>query len=712
MVKMNLDEKQLQIFIDDLDKIIESVSGYSVEKIDDKISTLKKNFQNKIKDFFNENRKLNIGVIGQVKAGKSSFLNTLLFDGKEILPKASTPKTATLTKMEYSENNIIEIKYYEQEDWNEIEERASLDCDEEIFTSARELVDLARKNGINTAECLRKGTERLEFSTYDELVLCLNDYVGENGKYTPIVESVTLYLNKEEFKGISIVDTPGLNDPIVSRTIRTKEFMEVCDVVFFLSQAGSFLDKSDWTLLSSQLPQKGVKKLVLIASKYDSGIRDVLKKPTKDNPFRKTGSSNVDSIPDACKLISKKLKERARLKVEEFIDDLKKYGSEPELIEVIKQCAEPVLVSAMVYNMSNKPESEYSSEELNVFNALKTYSSNIIEDMRLLGNIDEVREIFNGAVKEKENLLFEKSKTFVPNALAELRTILNAGKEKAEKKVVVLKNSDKESLDDQRKIIEKQISNIKADITSLFADLQTTVESEKGKAVHEISSISKDYTSVREHTGTHTRVGSYTTGHLWWKETHKYTYEEHYSYFIAADAVDNLTKYSLEATEHITEVFTESIQLKDLKRRLLNIVVDNFDMGSEKYDSGFFKRIVDDTVTSIEIPIFKIDCGDIISKISSQFTGELTSSSDKNALVVALGNAIDKINGIVADRLVEAVKNFKGELKKTSDEVQDKLLENINKEFDELIAQCECKEKEIAEYNKYIEVLGNELAKL
>lgn len=709
---MNADDKQLQIFIDDLDKVIESVSGYSVEKIDDKISALKKSFQNKIKDFFNENRKLNIGVIGQVKAGKSSFLNTLLFDGKEILPKASTPKTATLTKMEYSENNIIEIKYYAQEDWNEIEERASLDCDEEIFTSARELVDLARKNGINTSECLAKGTEKLEFATYDELILCLNDYVGENGKYTPIVESVTLYLNKEEFKGLSIVDTPGLNDPIVSRTIRTKEFMEVCDVVFFLSQSGSFLDKSDWTLLSSQLPQKGVKKLVLIASKYDSGIRDVLKKPTTDSPFRKSSANSVDNIPDACKLISKKFKERAKLKVEEFIDDLKKYGSEPELIEVIKQCTEPVLISAMVYNMSNKPESEYNSEELNVFNALKKYSSNIVEDMRLLGNIDEVRQIFNGVVEEKESLLVEKSKSFIPNALAELRMILTASIEKAERKMTVLKKNDKESLDAQRIAIEKQISNIKADIGSLFADLQTTVETEKGKAVRDLSRMSKDFTSVREHSGTITRIGSYTTGHLWWKKKHTYPYEEHYSYFIAADAVDNLRKYSMEATNHIAEVFTESIQLKDLKRRLLNIVVDNFDMGSEKYDSSFFKRIVDETVTSIELPVFRIDCGDIISKISSQFTGELTSSSDKNALVDALGNALDKINGIVVDRLVDGVRKFKEELKETSEGVQSKLLENINKEFDELLAQCECKEKEIAEYNRYIEVLGNELAKL
>ena len=280
------------------------------------------------------------------------------------------------------------------------------------------------------------------------------------------------------------------------------------------------------------------------------------------------------------------------------------------------------------------------------------------------------------------------------------------------KKMSVLKNNDKETLDNQRKIIEKQISSIKGDISSLFSDLYTTIETEKGKAVREISSISKEYTSVRERSGSNTRVGTYTTGHLWWKKTHTYTYEEHYSYFIAADAVDNLRKYSMEASNHITEVFTESIQLKEMKRRLLNIVVDNFDMGSEKYDSGFFKRIVDETIYSIEIPILKIDCGDTISKISSQFTGELTSSSEKNALVDALGNALDRINSIITDRLVDGVKKFKEGMKETSDELQNKLLENINKEFDQLIAQCECKEKEIAEYSEYIDVLSKELAKL
>ena len=251
------DNKQFNIFVDNTNGIIERLSAKAAKE---DISTLEKlvaNFKYKTEDFYRTERKLNIGVIGQVKAGKSSFLNTLLFNGKDILPKASTPKTATLTKMEYSDRNIISIEYYSVDEWEILKENAAVDLDDDVYTAAREIVGMVERNGVEPDAYLKKGHDEIEFDTYDDLIASLNNYVGEDGKFTPIVKAVTLYLNKEEFKGLSIVDTPGLNDPILSRTIRTKEFMEVCDVVFFLSQSGSFLDKSDWELLASQLPQKG-----------------------------------------------------------------------------------------------------------------------------------------------------------------------------------------------------------------------------------------------------------------------------------------------------------------------------------------------------------------------------------------------------------------------------------------------------------------------
>ena len=44
-----------------------------------------------------QNRLMNIGIVGRVKAGKSSLLNALVFDGEPILPKAATPRLVALT---------------------------------------------------------------------------------------------------------------------------------------------------------------------------------------------------------------------------------------------------------------------------------------------------------------------------------------------------------------------------------------------------------------------------------------------------------------------------------------------------------------------------------------------------------------------------------------------------------------------------------------
>ena len=92
---------EFQRFTDCAEEIAALLAGYDRGEDAEGVRRLITNFQMKTEDFCRENKKLNIGVVGQVKAGKSSFLNTLLFGGQEILPKAATPKTATLTKMEY-----------------------------------------------------------------------------------------------------------------------------------------------------------------------------------------------------------------------------------------------------------------------------------------------------------------------------------------------------------------------------------------------------------------------------------------------------------------------------------------------------------------------------------------------------------------------------------------------------------------------------------
>lgn len=70
-----------------------------------------------------ENRGLKVGIIGRVKAGKSSLLNALIFEGKDVLPKAATPMTASLTVLKYAQNLSTEVEFYSQENISELKNK-------------------------------------------------------------------------------------------------------------------------------------------------------------------------------------------------------------------------------------------------------------------------------------------------------------------------------------------------------------------------------------------------------------------------------------------------------------------------------------------------------------------------------------------------------------------------------------------------------------
>ncbi|GAA9994270.1 dynamin family protein [Helicobacter pylori] len=73
-----------------------------------------------LKELQDTNRDLKVGIIGRVKAGKSSLLNALIFEGVEVLPKAATPMTASLTVLKYANTLSTEVEFYSQKDIAEL----------------------------------------------------------------------------------------------------------------------------------------------------------------------------------------------------------------------------------------------------------------------------------------------------------------------------------------------------------------------------------------------------------------------------------------------------------------------------------------------------------------------------------------------------------------------------------------------------------------
>ncbi|GAA8469267.1 hypothetical protein HpBT249_12880 [Helicobacter pylori] len=69
-----------------------------------------------LKEMQDTDKNLKVGIIGCVKAGKSSLLNALIFEGKDVLPKAATPMTASLTVLKYAKTLSAQVEFYSPKD--------------------------------------------------------------------------------------------------------------------------------------------------------------------------------------------------------------------------------------------------------------------------------------------------------------------------------------------------------------------------------------------------------------------------------------------------------------------------------------------------------------------------------------------------------------------------------------------------------------------
>lgn len=402
-----------------------------------------------------EEEKLTIGVIGQMKAGKSTFLNSFIF-GDTILPAASSPMTASLSYITYGPEKKLVAEFYTPDEWSELRMTASRTIDEGLEDSAEGSKIQAAKELVSKSTRISQINKLLGTSKEDSFENLIQ-YVGAEGQFIAITKSVKLYLPLEYLKGVEIVDTPGFNDPIVSREVRTREFLKQADVALLLLYAGRAFDASDRDILFKDVRNCGAGKVLIGINKYDLNyangespqeLADLVEKNLRKAAFElqdeaiKTLLEETHPIPFSAGMALLARLPMARIERDEVLrSDYKRYC---ETFEVSSQ--EALYKESLVANLNEAVRQVIERDKAEIL-LRKPVNMLLATGDRLLGDVTKQLGLTENKIKTLES---------PDDQLEELESQLGKAERKINRKLNTLRGSFEELCQDQLSNLEDQ----------------------------------------------------------------------------------------------------------------------------------------------------------------------------------------------------------------------------------------------------------------
>jgi signal recognition particle receptor subunit beta len=210
-------------------------------------------------------------VVGQIKSGKSSFINALV--GQPfLLPTDVRPWTTSVTNLHFGQappdDYASAFHFFSEREWQELAEGGGpvreltqrLDPGFDGQTLRRHVEALKQRASGRLGEEFAELLGGIHyFNDVDRDVLPHYVCSGESpaevqgtalGKYADITKRADLYFDKGPFAfPATVTDTPGTNDPFLIRDEITRRCLNSADVFIVVLSARQPLSKSDLALL-------------------------------------------------------------------------------------------------------------------------------------------------------------------------------------------------------------------------------------------------------------------------------------------------------------------------------------------------------------------------------------------------------------------------------------------------------------------------------
>lgn len=209
-----------------------------------------------------------IAVVGQIKAGKSSFINALV-QRPRLLPTSINPWTTAVTNLHFCQQapggDAAVFRFFSGAEWERLAEGGGKlrELTERLVPGFEPALLREQVASHKTRAAQRLGEQfnqllgqahayhSLEDDTLEQYV-CAGNAVsaGPAGRYSDITRSADIYLPSGPFAfPATITDTPGTNDPLLVRDEITRTSLDAADINLVVLTAHQPLSDADVSLL-------------------------------------------------------------------------------------------------------------------------------------------------------------------------------------------------------------------------------------------------------------------------------------------------------------------------------------------------------------------------------------------------------------------------------------------------------------------------------
>ena len=661
-------------------------------------------------------RKLSIGIVGAMKAGKSSFLNACIFGGRDVLPKAATPMTAALTRIRYSETPQATVHFYERKDWEKIEDNAQK-YEEQLNTKYSNYCKIYDRSHADSTEgvCSKQVFERTLFQQDvsevlksakeltqmvgsnsailehlgdadvldGDIMAKLQDYVGARGRFTPIVNYVELEVNLPELEDLEIVDTPGLNDPIVSRSYATRQFLRACDVVILLSPCSQFMDANTVGLMANGLPDNGVRKVIVVGSKLDSGLLNEPKGSfavasqhalnSYKGQFRNTMQQAMRNNPRRAGIMEK--------------------ISESDLLFVSSTCS-----SMARKQKQHQPLSPAENLVLqNLHSNFPDFDETLLSS---IGGINKVLKTLEAVRQQKAEIIHGRNNTLLETAQINHLRALDKIQQELSSSRTTLKNSTSEQLLQRTEAIQQVMESSRGKLMYIFDGAAIGCKNKVNQLLPQLTLEQQNHQRLDVQTSSEEHHGVEGTGLFG-------LIKEHYSYTVTNNRVDvsevvtNLEHHASTCQNTINQEFQYVFNREQLSHRIVEVVLDAFRKSDMEFDEDDIRLPLQNVLNELSSPEIRFDYTTYIDKVESQFPSGYAENDDIHKLKSLQTRLLNEIDQDMGQQLTAALQMAANMLNKQAVTFADRIQELLCGELEKLQGQIQERETYLAAYQQF-----------